>query len=347
MAQPSTVTVLDRLSGQVRDAVRAAIAPGSRCALLGYPNHTNPGDHAIWIAAKALLERIGAEVTYECSWCDYSREALGEAVGAGAHIVFSGGGNFGDLWPATHALREAVLRDCAGVPIVQLPQTVHFTRREALDATRRSLERHGNVVLLVRDAPSLILARGSFDVDVRLAPDLAFACPVDPMPEPPTTDVLWIAREDRESCGLNPDEVPDGTWRVDWNLRDAERRPLDGEAPLPESLLALIERNRRLTKYPAGDGWRELAEIRETLSRARLARALRLLRRGRVVVTDALHAQVLSLMLGIPTVITDTRYGKLRATFDTFTHAVPLAHWADTPEQALGLATRLVPRFTP
>ena len=47
MAQPSTVTVLERLSGQADDAVRAVIAPGSRCALLGYPNHTNPGDHAI------------------------------------------------------------------------------------------------------------------------------------------------------------------------------------------------------------------------------------------------------------------------------------------------------------
>ncbi len=347
MAQPSTATVLDRLSGEVGDAVRAAIAPGSRCALLGYPNHTNPGDHAIWIAAKALLERIGAEVTYECSWRDYSREALGEAVAAGAHIVFSGGGNFGDLWPATHALREAVLREFPGVPVVQLPQTVHFIRPEARDATRRSLERHGNVVLLVRDAPSLTLARGSFDVDVRLAPDLAFACPLDLMSEPPATDVLWIAREDRESRGVNPDVVPDGAWRVDWNLRTAERRPFDGEPPPPESLLALLERNRRLTKRAAPDGWRELAEIRELLSRERLARALRLLGRGRVIVTDALHAHILGLMLGIPTVTTDTRYGKLRATFDTFTHALPLAHWADTPEQALCLGACLVPRSTP
>lgn len=347
MAQSRTLTALDRLSGQARDAVRAAIPPGARCALLGYPNHTNPGDHAIWIAAKALLEGLGAEVTYECSWRDYSREALSEAVGAGAHIVFSGGGNFGDLWPATHALREAVLRDFAGARLVQLPQTIHFTNPEALDATRRSLERHGNVLLLVRDAPSLTLACASFDVEARLAPDLAFACPLGPMSEPPVSDVLWIAREDRESRGLNPAVVPVGVLRVDWNLRAAERAPLDGEAPLPESLLALIERNRRLTKHADGDGWRELAEVREKLSRERLARALRLLCRGRIIVTDALHAHVLGLRLGIPTVITDTRYGKVRATFDTFTHAVPLAHWADTPDQALGRGTRLVSRSAP
>ena len=43
-------------------------------------------------------------------------------------------------------------------------------------------------------------------------------------------------------------------------------------------------------------------------------------------------------MLGIPTVATDNTHGKLRGTFDTFTHAAPLADWADTPAEALTLA---------
>jgi exopolysaccharide biosynthesis predicted pyruvyltransferase EpsI len=59
-----------------------------------------------------------------------------------------------------------------------------------------------------------------------------------------------------------------------------------------------------------------------------------------VIVTDSLHAHTLGLMLGIPTVVTDNNYGKLRGTFETFTHAAPLARWADTPEAALALARR-------
>ena len=345
MAPTPTATLLDELSDRVRAAVRSVITPGSSCALLGYPNHTNPGDHAIWIAATAVLERIGAEITYACSWRDYSRGALEAAVASGAQIVFTGGGNFGDVWPATHALREAVLRDFVGVPIVQLPQTVHFIDAQKLDTTRRLLDRHGNVVLLVRDAPSLDRARKAFDVDVRLAPDLAFACPLQVPTEPSAvSDIAWIARDDRESRGLKPERIPDGVWRVDWNPRDAELHPRDGEVPPTDSVRELIERNRQLTRCAAGEVWRELAEIREELSLARLERALRLLRRGRVIVTDALHAHILGLMLGIPTVITDTRYGKLRATFDTFTHAAPLAQWADTPEQALAVAAHAVPR---
>ena len=211
MAPTPTATLLDELSDRVHAAVRSVITPGSTCALLGYPNHTNPGDHAIWTGATAVLERIGAEITYACAWRDYSRDALEAAVAFGARIVFTGGGNFGDVWPATHALRETVLRDFVGVPIVQLPQTVHFIDAENLETTRRLLHRHGNVVLLVRDAPSLDRARKAFE-------------------------------------------------------------------------------------------------------------------------------------LGIPTVITDTRYGKLRATFDTFTHAAPLAQWAATPEHALAVAAQAVPR---
>jgi exopolysaccharide biosynthesis predicted pyruvyltransferase EpsI len=318
------------------------IAPGSQCALLGYPNHTNPGDHAVWLGAKSVLERLRTEIVYECSSRDYSRKALAAAVQEGAQIVFTGGGNFGDLWPATHALRETVLHDFAGVPIVQLQQTIHFGRPDALARTRKLLERHGNVTLVVRDWPSLELAKRSFDVDVRLAPDLAFACPLGAPTDPAAWDVAWIARKDRESRNLNPARTPSGVWRVDWNLRDLELRPVDGEPPLSSRVLELIDRNRSMTKRVAvchGD-WRDLVPVREQLTRWRLQRGCRLLRRGRVIVTDSLHAHILGLMLGIPTVVTDDSYGKLRGTFETFTHLVPLARWGATPGEALTLARR-------
>jgi pyruvyl transferase EpsO len=301
------------------------------------------------LGAKTALRHIRAEIVYECSWRDYSRQALAVAVGDGAQIVFTGGGNFGDLWPATHALRESVLHDFRDARIVQLQQTIHFRRAANLARTRRLIERHGNVALIVRDRPSLDLARERFDLDVRLAPDLAFVCPLEAPPDLPATDVVWIAREDRESRRRNPVRTPRGVWRVDWNLRDGELRPLEGEAPPASPLLELIDRNRSLTKLAAaGDrDWWELAQVRRQLTEWRLARACRLLRRGRVIVTDSLHAHILGLMLGIPTVVTDNSYGKLRATFDTFTHAASLARWADTPDEALAEGRRWLAASTP
>jgi pyruvyl transferase EpsO len=290
---------------------------------------------------------LGIEIVYECSWRDYSREALTAAVEAGAQIVFTGGGNFGDLWPATHALRERVLLDFRGARTVQLQQTVHFRRADNLARTKRLLEQHGNVTLVVRDRPSLDVVERSFDVDVRLAPDLAFACPLQAPTDPPATDIAWIAREDRESCDLNPERAPSGVWRVDWNRRENELRPLDGEEPLSSSVLDLISRNQSMTKTAAVEGgggrqWRDLAHVRDQLTYRRLERGCWVLRRGRVIVTDSLHAHILGLMLGIPTVVTDNNYGKLRGTFETFTRAAPLARWADTPERALTVARRWV-----
>ena len=319
------------------------VAPASRCALLGYPNHTNPGDHAVWLGAKSVLERLGTEIIYECSWRDYSREALVDAVEAGAQILFTGGGNFGDLWPGTHTLRETVLRDFKGARVVQLQQTVHFRRADNLARTRKLLEQHGNVTLVVRDRLSLDLTQRSFDVDVLLGPDLAFACPLGAPTASPAADIAWIARDDRESRELNPERTPTGVWRIDWNLREDELRPLDCEPPLSNSVRELINRNQSLTKTAAagdtgGRHWRDLAQVREQLTHERLERGCRLLRRGRVIVTDSLHAHTLGLMIGIPTVVTDNNYGKLRSAFETFTHAAPLARWAETPEEALALA---------
>lgn len=317
----------------------ASVLDAGSCALLGYPNHTNPGDHAIWLGAKATLERLNIKIAYECSWKEYSRAALADAVASGAEIVFTGGGNFGDLWPATHALRERVLSDFPGVRLLQLPQSVHFQAADNLARTQELIRRHGNVVLLLRDEPSLAFAHRAFEADVGLCPDLSFACPIAPPADPPVADVVWVAREDCESRGLNPRETSSGVWRVDWNRRDAEREPLDGEAPLDPSVLALVERNRSLTKRATVTrDWHDLAQVRDQLTRFRLARGCRLLQRGRVIVTDSLHAHILALMLGIPSIATDNTYGKLRGTFDSFTYAAPLADWADTPVQALAVA---------
>jgi exopolysaccharide biosynthesis predicted pyruvyltransferase EpsI len=340
-----TTSVLERLREQAYRTVEAAIAPASRCALLGYPNHTNPGDHAVWLGAKQILQNLGTEVVYECSWRDYSRQALAAAVLAGAQIVFTGGGNFGDLWPATQALRERVLKDFKGTRTVQLQQSVHFRRTDTLARTRDLLQQHGNVTLIVRDRLSFDLAQRLFDIEVLLGPDLAFACPLQAPTDRATADIAWIAREDRESRELNPECTPSGVWRVDWNLRGNELWPLHGEAPLPSSMRELVNRNRSMTKTAAardtgGRLWRDLAQVREQLTHRRLERGCRLLRRGRVIVTDSLHAHTLGLMLGIPTVVTDNNYGKLRGTFETFTHAAPLARWAETPEDALAVARR-------
>jgi exopolysaccharide biosynthesis predicted pyruvyltransferase EpsI len=343
--RPATAALVERLAAQAQTALAAQIPSGSRCALLGYPNHRNPGDHAIWIGAKALLRSLGAEVVYECDWQTYSRPVLAAAVEDGAVIVFTGGGNFGDLWPLTQELRERILTDFQGVRTVQLPQSIHFELDENRDRVRRLLQAHGNVTLLVRDQQSLRLAQDAFEVPVLLAPDLAFAAAIEPLNAEPAVELLWIARDDKESRNCNPTGVPVNTARRDWMAPVPGEAQLADEPPIPDPVSELIALNRRLTQAAADDerarwDWRRLAETRDALSQYRVAHACLVLRRGRIVVTDRLHAHVFSLMLGIPSVVTDNSYGKVRAAYETLTRGSDLARWADTPAEALAVARR-------
>jgi pyruvyl transferase EpsO len=72
-----------------------------------------------------------------------------------------------------------------------------------------------------------------------------------------------------------------------------------------------------------------------------MRRGCALLARGRVVVTDRLHGHILSMLQDIPHVVVDNSYGKLRSTFETWTHESATAHWADDPQTALAIARRL------
>lgn len=70
-----------------------------------------------------------------------------------------------------------------------------------------------------------------------------------------------------------------------------------------------------------------------------------LLAHGRVVVTDRLHAHILSLLMGIPNVLLDNSYGKVRRFYDEWTSSSPLTHFAQTPEEAFAIARELLSRL--
>jgi pyruvyl transferase EpsO len=314
------------------------------CALLGYPNHRNPGDHAIWLGAKRILRELKIEIKYECDWQTYSRESLARAVDAGATILFTGGGNFGDLWPNTQGLRERVLADFAGTRTVQLPQSIEFESDQSRERMRVLLERHGNVELMVRDSESLERARRWFAVPTRLVPDLAFALSRPKGADEPTVPILWVARRDKESLGFDPPPGAADIELLDWMPLRQEEAEQGGPHSSP-SIVELLRRNTLLTRSAArGEQFdpAALAKLWERLSRERLALACSVLRRGRVIVTDRLHVHVMALHMGLPTVVSDNSYGKVRALYDTYTCSAPLARWASSPADALEIANELL-----
>lgn len=81
-----------------------------------------------------------------------------------------------------------------------------------------------------------------------------------------------------------------------------------------------------------------LSRVEDHTAAKRLRRGCATLSEGRVVITDRLHAHILSLLLGIPNVILDNSYGKVRDFHQTWTSGSDLVTLAADPAQAMSLA---------
>ncbi len=326
-----------RMADRVGDVLRGLLEPERPVALVNFPNHPNPGDNAIWLGTHAALRRIRVPIGYASNWSSFSATAMRSAIGDGP-LLLNGGGNFGDLYAGQHGLREYVLEHCRDRHVIQLPQSICFRDRANLDRVRRLCASHPAFTLVVRERQSYEIALRSFDVPTLLCPDMAFA--LDPLETPAGARqaLLWLGRQDAERVWRTP--PPPGIPVRDWT-GDAEV----WMSPATQRILAV---NFRLIAFTRNDPARTARRARALawtfgpLAEAWLRRGIDILCSAQVVVTDRLHAHIFAILLGLPHVLLDNSYGKVRSTFETWTCESGLGMWAETTDDALRAAAALL-----
>lgn len=312
-------TFLASMHARIDAVLKPLIPQHAPVALLDFQDHGNVGDSAIWLGQLAALRARGiAQPRYVATASTYDPLELRRVLDDGV-ILLSGGGNFGDVWPRHQELRERVLHDFPERRIVQLPQSIEFRSQSALGAARRIIAGHRDFTLLVRSGRSLDIAR-QFDAPSALCPDMALRLP--PLTRGPRQHdrFVWLRRSDQESRGNDSPPPPD-VEALDW----IEEPPMGAR----RMVRWLHDRPRALSLLGP-----QTARLYERLARARVHRGVGLLSRGRGVVTDRLHAHILSLMAGIPHCVLDNNYGKVKAVYETWTRGVGRAAWCDSPEEA-------------
>ena len=302
---------IQTMIGRIQDVLASlpALSTPGPWALLDFPTHSNVGDSAIWAGSVALLTPVfGRPPAYVTRNLDYPH-GLMRACPEGP-ILLLGGGNFGDVWPGIQELRVQILRDFSHRPIVQLPQSIHFSSPEAADATRRAVADHSSFTLLVRDRNSLDFARRQFDCPVILCPDMAYGLrelSSDVLPSSPVLSLLRSDHESRQShenMQVMEDLGPVTDWvHARWRLSRPARWILSARRKGPVFSAALAPAVERVFHAKA------LQEVR---------RGVDVLSQGRIVVTDRLHAHILCVLLNKPHVVMDNSYGKVHGYIRTW-----------------------------
>lgn len=298
-----------------------AIPPGP-LALVDFPNHSNVGDSAIWLGEMAWLEAHDRAPIYTAALRSFSVDALRHAAPDGP-ILIHGGGNFGTSWVRHEALRLDLLRRFPGRPIVQMPQSIHYDDDAAVRTMAGAISAHGAFTLLTRDRQSFDFARQHFDCTVQICPDAALYLG-RLQRRSARADVLALLRTDHEQVAATS-PVPEGVIATDWLTENrAQRLKMRALARLG-ALRGGSAQEKRLRRY-------------QTLAKCRVRRGLATLSQGRLVVTDRLHAHILSLLLDIPHIALDNSYGKVSAFARQWTGSYEGFRQAGSCEEAFRMA---------
>jgi pyruvyl transferase EpsO len=294
--------------GIIRRVLGELISVGSDVALFDFPNYSNIGDSMIWRGQdRYLRETAKARVVAvkDIGTSSFRFPSLDRSV----TILFQGGGNTGDLWPRIQEAREQVIERYPKNRIIQMPQSIHFEDETGYERVRQVYSGHQDFHFLARDSKSLELSKRLVGERGILCPDLALMLdPIAPRGTPRNT-IISLLREDKEK-NLAARQLEDAdSEKTDWIDEDITRtmkigsrlRRFQNELPWDSDLMFTLKHL-----------------IYNRIARQRLERGIRLLSGHSVVITDRLHAYMLSCLLGIPTVVIDNSYGKIFSVIDTW-----------------------------
>ena len=302
--------------------------------LLDFPDHGNVGDSAIWVGEISAFKQMPKSLDKSTCKFDYSNSELPKLI-KNKTIFLHGGGNFGDIWKNYQNFRNNILKNFKNNPVVQLPQSIHFENHDNIKETADAIKGHPNFTLLVRDNESFEFANKHFECQTILCPDSAFAIGPLNRTVPIKYDVLLLLRTDKETkFGNSKISVPNNWHICDW---------LDDDPKMFKAALWKV-RIDAIKSFNISEFSKTRREFNyyNTLANMRVKRGLDLLSGGKIIITDRLHVHILSTLLGIPHIVLDNNYQKIKRFSNAFNTSWDGVHWASTIEEAIELAKTIV-----
>lgn len=254
-----------------------------------FPDYANVGDSAIALGQLQYFKRADIRVKSTHSIPSLHRSVLHQT----SPVMLNGGGSIAGLYPVIDEHRYKLAQELrAETLLIQAPQSVHFANEGVRKEFMATFAARKRLRLAVRDDYSLGLMRGQVQ-DLHICPDAVHHLGTLLAP-PPVQQLVVLARTDMESVSA-PIPSPEP---VDWLKDDLASR-------IGTAYRWRTEKVRmRLPLTLSNERWQKKAE-------KRLRRGISILAKGETVVTDRLHAMLISLQMGRRVIAVDNSTKKL------------------------------------
>lgn len=326
----STKAFIENMQQTAKLILDKLIPDDAEIILLDYPNTTNVGDSLIWLGEIAYLKSRGLKIKYVCDSRNYDYQKLKQVINDHSIVLMHGGGNFGTVWEEIHTFRLKVINELKSVPIIQLPQTIHFDSEDKVNEINQAITKHGQYTLLARGQFSYSFAKSNFNAPVYLCPDMAFFIGAIKH-QSANNGFVAVARTDCETSGALNFALKTLKEEQEINITDW----LDPS--LAERLIHRIEMHTVGLRRLIDPHNMLLLKLWNLLSTLRLKRGVAILGTATSVVTDRLHVHILSILLNKPHIMVDNNYGKLKRFYETWTYRCALVKYAAKSNDAVGL----------
>lgn len=255
------------------------------------PEHGNIGDYAISLGESEFFLKYFNE--YDLIWVTtnewlYLKDFFEHNINKEDVIFLNGGGYFGDIWPSGQICKE--ISECFSENVkVFLPNTLTYKNginlnNDQLQSDFEWLRNQKNLYFFFRDIHSYEFARDYKEVNCFYAPDMAlFLEPIFKKNNNKNPNILLCFRNDKEKIFDEIDRIKVMLFGQEYNIHERDIH-LNRELPLEEGYVYVNKFIKQIQEYS-------------------------------LVITDRLHALILSVLAGVPCIATDNLTGKVSGVY--------------------------------
>jgi exopolysaccharide biosynthesis predicted pyruvyltransferase EpsI len=325
----SIVEILSKKLDEIILPILPSQYPDSIC-IIDVPDHPNVGDPAILLGEIAFLRKHFPKAKLRMLSHGYYSSVVDHDILNSDVTFLHGGGNFGDLWPLPHEFRLKMLEQFSSKTIIQFPQSIHFSDSGKLQEMRNSISSLKDFKLVTRDEVSYEFARRSFDCDVYLSPDMAFAIGAI-APAKPSLDLFCLLRTDKERLPQTLSVVRNALEQTGCSFEIADWVKNRFNIDKLHRIIRPMAKSDISRRWLFNNG----AFLYEAYARSRLKHGVDLLSRGKTVITDRLHGHIISTLMGKEQIVINSFDGKVENFNKTWLHEFEKANIVRSAEDAI------------